>query len=156
MLPKYTQCWPHWYPTGYLLMLLWKVIQWDLIEISLIYVLRDSDLKVCRVQPKPSNHEQLLDGNHEANNLFPGGCYQHYDVIMIINLILILLFIINSITNINGISWYRESIQYFISPIITNKLVQFQFCNIAEIEPVPTEETLVSAFQKLDEKGEYW
>jgi len=35
----------------------------------------------------------------------------------------------------------------------TRQITFSQFCNIAEIEPVPTEETLVSAFQKLDEKG---
>ena len=50
---------------------------WDLILIYLHDRDRDSDLKVCRVQPKPSNHEQLLDGNHEANNFFPGGCDLH-------------------------------------------------------------------------------
>lgn len=36
----------------------------------------------------------------------------------------------------------------------TRQLTFSQFCNITEIEPVPTEETLVAAFQKLDEKGQ--
>jgi len=36
----------------------------------------------------------------------------------------------------------------------TRQLTFSQFCNITEIEPVPTEESLVAAFQKLDEKGQ--
>ena len=27
-----------------------------------------------------------------------------------------------------------------------------QFCNITEIEPIPTEESLIAAFEKLDDK----
>ena len=68
-------------------------------------------------------------------------------------------YIIQGKKNFNTVVFFllgcTKTLKLSFPVIITNKLVQLQFCNIAEIEPVPTEETLVSAFQKLDEKGEY-
>ena len=35
----------------------------------------------------------------------------------------------------------------------TNRLTYSQFCNITEIEPIPTEKSLLDMFEKLDEKN---